>query len=512
MIRIVSNYLRLFASVAMGLIIARLLLRGLGSEAYALIALIGSASGIIGLIQGVVSGSLNRELAAAHHSETEGEFERVYAAALRISLGAALLLAAGFLVLLFFLTSIDIPPAFLDAARLLVLAKGVEAACLVLLVAPFNMYLVAERMVAFNAWTLSFRVAYFVAAIAAVTLVPADQPELSVIWFGFLSSGLATLFLVVAVIALGRADPRIRWPAYRPAFAEIRDLLSQVRHNVAALIATNIQMKFSGLIMNIGVGFAYNDELGIAVLLTGYIRRLAIGMTDGLDVVSARVQSLSGREAVRDLLAHSSRLHGVVVFPAAMFVLVVTPQLLTAWLGLGSGDEAFLGDASLLIRILAVGMALRAVGDGWQRVLYGAGFARNYAIYSVLGALTNPAIAVLLIVVLPEELAFSAIGWGYAWAMLVFHAFPLALVGGRGLDSSIGHLLKPLFVPLALTLVCLPIPYGATLLVERWSMLHLLAVASLTGLTYAGLSYRIFLSAAERAALWRFLRRRGAGA
>ena len=51
-VRIVSNYVRLLSSFALGLILVRLLL-GIGEEAYALIALLGAGAGIASAIKDI---------------------------------------------------------------------------------------------------------------------------------------------------------------------------------------------------------------------------------------------------------------------------------------------------------------------------------------------------------------------------------------------------------------------------------------------------------------------------
>ena len=62
-VRMSSNYIRLFASVVIGLMFVRIILEHWGNDAWALIALLGGTLGIATMLQDVVRQSMIRELA-----------------------------------------------------------------------------------------------------------------------------------------------------------------------------------------------------------------------------------------------------------------------------------------------------------------------------------------------------------------------------------------------------------------------------------------------------------------
>ena len=70
----ISNYTRLLASFALGLLLARLLLR-LGTDAYGLIIFLGAGTGIIGSLRETVAVSMVPELGAAYHDQTRDRFQ-----------------------------------------------------------------------------------------------------------------------------------------------------------------------------------------------------------------------------------------------------------------------------------------------------------------------------------------------------------------------------------------------------------------------------------------------------
>jgi hypothetical protein len=98
-VRIVANYVRLFATVILGLYLVRVLLRTVGEEGYGLISLLTSTVGIVTVVEEAASWSMIRELGAAHHSGDDGVFRRQYNSAEVESAAATVLMLVGFGIL-----------------------------------------------------------------------------------------------------------------------------------------------------------------------------------------------------------------------------------------------------------------------------------------------------------------------------------------------------------------------------------------------------------------------------
>jgi O-antigen/teichoic acid export membrane protein len=98
-------------------------------------------------------------------------------------------------------------------------------------------------------------------------------------------------------------------------------------------------------------------------------------VTDGLDAVAARVSAGPRAGAVADLTRHSTRLHGLVAFPALFAIVILTDPVLRLWLGdqiarRFDEPERAIAQAVLLIQILSVGIGIRSITDSWTRILY----------------------------------------------------------------------------------------------------------------------------------------------
>ena len=376
LIRIVANYTRVLTTVLVGLVLVRLLLKGTGNDGWALIVLLGSTVGLASMAQQIVRSSLIRELGAAYHSGHPDKFRSTYNAAVAISAATALLVACVFAALWFAIPLLQIPDHLIPAARWMVVARGAETFAAVLLAAPFNMYLVTERMVALNAWLIVNRFCYLIAATSVLMLAIGD-PGRAVTLYAFISAGLVIASLLVAVAVMMLMDRRLM-----PAPAAItRDALKSVLHiggwNAAATAATTSHIPLGSVIMNLAFsmmslpfGLFGNLILGLAIRLTVAVRQLTTGVTVGLDAVSARLSTTRRAGAVRALMHHSTRLHGLATFPVAIGVVALAEPVLRLWVGDRLEDpQNILPKAIMLIRIMTLGMIARAISDGWIRIL-----------------------------------------------------------------------------------------------------------------------------------------------
>ena len=499
LIRIAANYARLLCMLVLGLVLVRLLLRSLGNEAYGLIALLGSTAGVSGMLQRVVRQSMIRELGDAYHGGDEHRFRSVYNAALVLTFGLALLtvvITGGLLVLL---PLFQIPDRLLPAAQWYVAARGVEFFFLVALAPPINMYLVSERMVAFNVWLVVIRASYVAAAVLLVLFGGVETIAGCIVLYGALSAGFTVISLLAAAFYITSADPRLRPSPKTITRDAFRPLVHIGSLNAAVLMAMNLHLPLGAVIMNIAFGLFGNLAFGLGVTLTSYVRMIATGMTTGLDAVSGRLSISSGDDAVRSLVHHATRLHAVVTFPATLFVFVLAGPLLELWVGGRVEDPAAtLPPTVTLIRILSIGVAVRSISDGWISILYGAGHIRRYALTIIVAGVVATLLALLLIFTLPEGQSFYAVACAYSAVLFFAHGCVLPLITARALGVSVTALLSPLLPPLFVTLACAPIPVLATWQLERWALLHLGGVFVLFATLYLALSGLFVMNASER--------------
>ena len=494
LIRIAANYGRLAASLALGLTLVRLLLGELGNDGYGLIALLGSTIGLSAFLRDVVRRSMIRELSAAHHGGSEAGFRSTYNAALLLATGVGFITVAMFGILLLLLPFFQIPEPLLPAARLFVAAKSFELFWLIALAPPVNMYLVTERMVEYNGWLVAERAAAVVAAAWIAFGNGVHSTASGIVVYGALSAGLVVLTMLAASIRIALVDRRLV-PALRTVNREaFRPLLHIGGWYAAVLFAMNMHLRLGAVIMNLAFGLWWNTVFGLAMTLTSYMRMIATGVTTGLDAVTGRLSASQGEQVVRRLVHHSTRLHGLVTFPAALVLLVLAEPLLELWVGGRVQDaDAAMGPTITLIRILALGIAVRSISDGWITILYGAGHIARYAPVVIAGGIVSPLLAIGLLAVLPDGARYTAVAWSFSAIMLVVHGGLVPWIAARTLHMRTWELVGPLMRPMAVTLLGAPILLIAAWRIPAWTLLNLAVVLGIFGAVY-GLLVVLFVA------------------
>ena len=510
LIRIVANYTRVISNVALGLLLVPMLLQAAGNDGWALIALLGSTIGLAAMAQDIVRSSLIRELGAAYHggggSTGSDHFQSVYNAGVIISAVIAGLAVVIFGVLWLAVPLLQISDNLLPAARWLVLARGAETIVLLLLAAPFNMYKVTERMVAFNAWLIATRSCYVITVAWLLLVHGPGAPGQIITYYALISSALVVTVLTMAVALMMFLDRRLIPAPSLATRSAIKSVLQVGGWNASATTATMshrrlapLLMNLTWAIMNLPSGLFGNLILGLSLQITASVRRLTTGMTEGLDAVATRLSMTADASAIRTLMHHSTRLHGVAAFPLAIIILLVPEILLRLWLGGRIDDpQRALPLAITLIQIMTLGMVARAVSDGWIRILYGAGHVRRYAWMIIAGAVTYPLVVGLLLVILPAASRYTAVTWAYTAVLLIVHGLLVPLAGARALRIRYAEFFVPLVRPLIVAVVCAPILLLAHGKRGQSELLWLIAALAWYGVTYLGLCLAFVMNQPER--------------
>lgn len=512
-VRIATNYVRLFASVVLGLFLVRLLLRSVGEDGFGLVSLFGSTVGLAAMFKEIIRASMIRELGSAYHSGDPGLFRGVYNTALAITCTVGAFVLVLFVLIWIFIDLFEIN-GMVSAARGLVAARALEVFCTIALAPTFNMYLVSERMTEHNLWLLmEQRLAQFIAALWVVFLASPASASEALILFSWSSSLLTVAGLLIACGVMVHRDRRLV-PAPRLVNrAALRSILGIGGWNIAVVTAMNLHIRVNAVIMNLAFGLLANTIFGLAVQLTSYTRRLAVGVTDGLDSVSARMTSGPESESGRlsRLIHHSTRLNGFVTFPSTVAVVLLAGPMLQVWVGDRLDNPLqTIPPAAQMIAILSIGIAVRSVADGWTRILYGAGHVRQYAPWVLAGGLANPVLCFLLIWLLQGGTAeWNAPAWAFTLSVGAVHGVIIPWIGARLVSLRARDLLAPLIRPLIASLLAIPVLWGVMEFIEAWTLWTLGLALGVYGVTYALLSCFITLTASD----WQLLKRlvRGGG-
>lgn len=505
--RIGTNYVRLGISVVLGLAVVPLLLGRVGSEAYGLIGLLGSTIGIAALLQDVVKESMVRELGAAYHRDAEAApgdagsaepFVPTYNGAVLLCLAISGLTALLFAGVWLAVPLLRIPPDLIGAARWLVVANGLETTVVIASAPAQRMYLVTERMVLANLWLLSDRVSRFIAVMWIISLAAGlARPEALVLYAWIASSIMILLVLTSSAVMMVLEPVTVPRPAAATRRA-MRSLLTIGGYNTMTQLANHLHLRFGQILMNLFLGLHYNAVFAIAIVLASYTRMVATGMTGGVDAVAARLSTRAGHGQMRVLLRHSTRLHALVALPVAAVVLFLAEAVIEVWLGRRLPNPAAAAMTANLARLVVLGVTARAIGDGWLKILYGAGHINRYA-RAVIGAgVATPIGAVILLWALPDPAKYLGPAISFSIVVLTLNLAIIPPIAARALGLTVSDVLTPVLRPAVATLGIVPLLAGARLAIVNWNLVSLGAVGVATAAVYAGLTWAIVVAPDER--------------
>jgi O-antigen/teichoic acid export membrane protein len=467
-LRVSTNYARLLCMVSMGILLVPLVLEGTTEIGFGLWGMLGATAGFGDMFKEIVQTSMNRELGDAYHREDDTYFKKVINSAYIVSLSSTLFGVMIYAVIYLCIPLLNIEPEWAQTARTIVIFQGASSAVAIAAAPLFNLYIVSERMARYNAWLVLERFSYLLAAIIWIVLVPMDDPKETLLRFAMTGASIAVLVVCSAAIMMLCIDRRTIPKLSLADRVEMKKIVVTSGWNGVVSAALNLHIRLDQLLVNIWFGLAGNAVFVAAVRLSSYIRMVTIGMTDGLDVVAARMTSQKQDTKLTSLLPRITKLHALVAIPAATVVYMYAPYLLDYWIGKQLSPDQ-LQRCITTVRILIVGMCARSIADGWVRVLYGAGYIKRYAPVILLGGVLNPVTACVLYLLMPAELVpgslwadVNAPAIAFASIFMTAHLLWLPRVVQRCVDVRPSALLKPIVRP-ALMGICI-IASGYTLI------------------------------------------------
>ncbi|MDG2201642.1 MAG: MATE family efflux transporter [Phycisphaerales bacterium] len=526
LIRVTTNYGRLMATLVIGVILTRVQLEWVGIDGFALIAAIIASSGLAAMFQDIMRFSMVRELgtvwhdmnASGHDEESERHFRRVYASSF-VLCGLIALLSAIVFALFLWLVSDSIWPfdtlaaEYRTAAKWMLVAEGVKTCLLILLAPAFNMYVVMERFPENNLWLTLNRLTYLISALVLFAVLGSDQIELSLILYGVSVAVLLMLILLVAVGRIMLGDPRLR-PNLRLADrGAFREIIGTFGWNSTVITAMNLHERVGALIMLGFFGLWGSGIFSLAMRLVSYVRMLTLGVTFGLDAVSARLSSSENITAFRSVVRLSTRLNAYISIPAAITVFLLAEPLLELWVGQAANEpdpmtgRGFISATAVLTRIMIIGMLSRAISDVWMRMLYGAGHIKRYAPMILAGGIANPIIACLLITWMPPSMNWMGAALSFSAVLFVVHLIMLPVTNARYLEMNWQDLLGSLCRPAVLA----AIPAALYAIVLLWTQPApwwvVFPICIVYAVAYGGLGYVFGLEPQERKQIYAMIAR-----
>lgn len=509
LMRIVPNYMRLAAMLAIGLVSVPILIAWLGEAGFGLLSVISASVGIAAIVQQVIRKALLRELGAAYHGTSDDDgvdrsdtqwFACVFSSAFVVMAGGAVLTAVLFAGLWLLVPVLDIPENLRPAARWLVAFEGLAACVNVIFAAPLAMYLVKERFGADACWQTLQRLSFLLAAVVLFYGLGVTDPVRGLQLFAVAYPGSLIVLYITQAVVIMIGDRRMRPRHALVRRSAIREILSTSGWQSAVTVALNLHGPAIQIIVNAAFGVIANAMYAVALRLTSYIRMATVGVTHGLEAVSTRVTSTeAGTQSIREFLRHTTRLHAFVAVPSALGAFVLAEPLITLWIGRQLDDPAATIPMTVtIVQILVLALLSRAISDGWIAVMYGSGNIRRYAPLVVVGGIANPTLAIGLLLLLPTQWRFEAPAISFTIVFTLAHGILLPAIAARCFEMRYRDIVLPLLRPSLVALGCGVVLVAAHYRITDWTIWHLLAVIATYGVVYAIVAWFLTLTREER--------------
>ena len=398
--RIVSNYIRLATTFAIGVVIIRLMAE-IGQSALVLYLLLVAGTGLAQLFKIVLRESVIPVLGLTFDGKSGRSFDQVYRAAVVSSFFAGLFCLLCFAVIWAVSGNLDL--GGLGALTVAVAIGSCGAQTFASAVAtPFlNAVLIDHRIVSYNVFLILERLTELVAAVVALLLPPEYGLEERVIVFYALSGGLFLLLQVGIFVYATRCDARFRVSRGRLVRSDIRWIAGFLGWNLAVVAGFALYTRLTMFTVNWGLGEGATLGLGLVLALIGYQRQIAMGLVIGLDAAISRhygKDTAGGRRDAEALTIRSTYIQAVfAAFSIALLWVFIEP-ILRLWLGHSlAASDWDVGQSVLLFKVMSIGIAARSISEGWMKFLSGKGEVRSFAPF-ILGGGAVFAVFVLVVV------------------------------------------------------------------------------------------------------------------
>lgn len=381
-----SNWATLVLSTVVSFVLAPMIVRVLGNEAYGIWALVGSLIGYLGLVDLGVRGAVTKFVATAHAARDHAEAGRITAAGLLFfGIAAAFAVLVGAIAAAFVDRMFAMPPELVAPARIAVFLTCVALAVSIVGGVFGGVIVALHRFDYLNGVEIAVTLARTVATVVAL-----EQ-----------GGGLVALSVIAFVAAAARTwiyfrNLRRLYPELKIPLGGAWDLVPKV----VAFGAVSTLIHVSTALIN------YSDSIIIGVFLPlEAVTFFAIASTLALQarsvisgisqVLSPLAGSFEGRgEFARlgELMLSSARLATLVMLPIAVAFVFRGETFIGLWMG-----EPFAEPAGGVLRILAVGLWVFASFQICTSVMIGIDRHRGMVAAFVIEAVANILLCIALV-------------------------------------------------------------------------------------------------------------------
>lgn len=391
------------------------LVRHLGDPVYGVWTLLGSLTGYLGLLDFGITPSTVKKVAEYRAQDDQTAINRV------VTGGVAVFLAIG---LVSFLASVAISFVF---NKLFPNPLSPQVAAALVLLTGFNLAVTFPASV-FIGVLRGFQRYDIDAAVSTLALIA--RSVLIVVLLlkgqGIIALAIATFVFDMARLAylmrcVYKVNPALRVARQFFDKEEMRRLFGYSSHFFLIAVGNRINFLTDSIVIGIFLSVAAVTPYSIALRLVTYLRELVIEMTGVLMPAITHLHTTQDTDSVRELHIRATKYAALLSLPVGALFFILGDSFISLWMGARFVTH---DHAHLLLYALTLGIVVHLIGTPTGSVLTGLGRHDIVARFSILQALTN--LIVTLVLVKPLGLMGVALGTTismccfFVWSNFIF--------------------------------------------------------------------------------------------
>ena len=344
---VLSNWIGLFVSATLSLVMTPILIHGLGDLYYGMWVLIATLLDSYGLLDFGVRNALFRFVAVYKGANQRRELNATLASGFIIALTTAAI------VFLLTVLSVAFLPGFFNVEgssrhifRWLVAMLGTGVAF------AFPAQFLGTYLCACRRFDLFNFTVILSGLLRAGLIILALRLHYGVIAVGAITFGATVLSFLLNLYLVHRSDPEV---SLRPSLAErmrVKELLSFSVYAFLGNIGDHLRFFVDNIVIGRVLAIALITPFNIAGRLMVLMRQLLLSLASPLSGVMSELQGKGNEEDLRSYFLHATRLTSILSFYVGLILLVNGRHIITLWVGHGYPESY------LLLVVLIVGYSI----------------------------------------------------------------------------------------------------------------------------------------------------------
>ena len=489
-LQIIQNVLVNWAAYAVTILIgfwmSPFLVHHLGDSVYGVWTLLGSLTGYLGLLDFGITPSTVKKVAEYRAVDDSEGINRVVTGGVAIFVFLGALSFAASVALSFFFNDLFPNPLEKNIAAGLVLITGFNLA----VTFPASVFIGVLR--GFQRYDIDASVstvALILRSILIVLLLQAGHGIIALAW--------ATLVFDLARLAYlfhraYQVNPALRVARRFFDKNEMRRLFGYSSHFFLIAVGNRINFFTDSIVIGIYLSVAAVTPYSIALRLVTYLRELVIEMTGVLMPAITHLHATQATEGVRELHIRATKYAALLSLPVGLVFWILGDRFIALWMG-----ERFItqDNAHVLLHILTLGIVVHLIGTPTGSVLTGLGRQDVVARFSILQAITNLIVTLILV----KPLGLIGVALGTTISMCCFFLWSNIIFFKSYLQQPMGDFVRRALLGALLAQVPFAVLLGA---IKEWippvSLGGFFFLVGLAFLVYGMLAFTLCLSEDEK--------------